>query len=67
MDGTVIDDPFQEPCKAGQKSETCRYIVFDKDGFRCAKHNDVLAAQINARVLMGVMTAVGDNCEGKRP
>lgn len=67
MNGTVIEDPFQEPCKAGQKAATCRYIVFDTDGFRCAKHNHELAKQINYRVERGLMTAIGDNCEGKRP
>lgn len=55
-------------CKAGQGSACCRYIVMDpKTGFRCAKHEPTLAAQINFRVLLETFTAVGDNCEGKRP
>jgi hypothetical protein len=65
MSTMISEEELWGLCKAGQGSACCRYVVFDKEGFRCAKHNPVLAAQINANVLAGTMTAIADNCEGK--
>lgn len=71
MDKTVItkQELFDGPCKGGQRGACCRYAVFGGPSmeFRCAKHDAELAKTINLRVLMGLMLAQGDNCEGKRP
>ncbi|HMF66109.1 MAG TPA: hypothetical protein VK602_00695 [Phyllobacterium sp.] len=51
-------------CKMGHGAETCRYIVADGGGIKCAKHEPVLVEQINRRVAANAFVARGDNCEG---
>lgn len=61
----VPDEEVKSLCKIGSGPTTCRFLALGRDGFECAKHT-LLALTINAMVENGEMTAVGDNCEGKR-
>lgn len=57
-------DHLKAVCKMGHGTYCCRYIVADGRGIQCAKHDDLLAFQINQRVASGAFTAISDNCDG---
>lgn len=68
------DDVFDGACKAGEGAATCRYLAFGlppgrsgRPSFQCAKHQPDLSAAIDSRCEQGLMKAMGDNCEGRKP
>ncbi len=57
---TIIEDV----CKIGKGNECCRYLVIGTKGFECMKHTS-MKQLLDKRVEDKMMTARGDNCEGK--
>lgn len=60
----IPKDHLKEVCKIGGGADCCRFIVAGAGGIGCAKHEPLLAFQINQRVADGVFVAIADNCEG---
>lgn len=58
-----LNDHIKNVCKIGQKHDCCRYLTGGKDGFYCEKNTD-LRFILDERVMLGTITARGDNCEG---
>lgn len=55
---------IEEVCKIGHGNECCRYLVIGSKGFECMKNTE-MKHLLDSRVQNKMMTARGDNCEGK--
>lgn len=60
----LTEDHIASVCKLGKGAKTCRYLSMDAKGWDCLK-NTTLSWQLDERVRKGVITAQGNNCEGK--
>ena len=63
--GAINDAHVKAACRPGAGADTCRYLTMGPDGWNCAKTDEGVKRQLDARVARGLMTSRGDNCEGR--
>lgn len=60
----IPEEHLVNVCQISEGVECCRYIVHDRTGFCCAKHDELIVQQITRRIEYNAFIARGDNCEG---
>lgn len=58
------DDDVRLLCRIGEGAATCRYLTRSPVGWSCEKHGE-FHKLLDQRVMLKMMNARGDNCEGK--
>ena len=62
---TLVFPYFKTVCRLGEGAACCRYLVVGETGPECVKLDPDHRAVIDERVADGLVTARGDNCEGR--
>ncbi len=57
------NERINKVCRLGKGKKTCSYLGMSADGMVCLKNGETQNA-IDFRREMGMMKAMGDNCEG---